>query len=163
MREVLMVAIAVVCLGCAGPAQSGMQADSGQPMRTDDSLAGKREALAELVERSDVIVLGKITGIRDGTARDAGVGYDVIIETVLYGRDVPPDVLRFRSAGSTGYAKYRMDERVLLFLARRGNELIQVHPVCYITAEPATAGLDLRPARTYLDFIEEEIRSRRSM
>ena len=162
MRIIPVAVMAVLCWGCAESHRSGTQTHSGEPEGEPDSSAARKETIRELVEKSDAVVLGKITGIRDGTARDAGVGYDVIVETVLYGQDVPQDVLRFRSIGSIGYAKYRMDERVLLFLARRGHELVQVCPVCYIAAEPATSGLDLRPVRDYLDFVESEIRSQKA-
>jgi hypothetical protein len=162
MRDVIIAVAIVLCLGCAGPHQSGTQTHSVEPARRSDSAAGRRETITELVEKSEIIVLGHITGIRDGMARDAGVGYDVVLETVLYGSDVPPDVLRFRSEGRVGYARYRMDERVLLFLTRRHDELIQVHPACYIAGEPATGGLALRPVEDYLDFIRSEIKSKKN-
>ncbi len=162
MREVLAAVVVVICLGCAGPGPSDRWTDSVEHTETDGSPDGKRDAIRDLVDKSDIIVLGKVTGIRDGTARDVGIGYDVIIETVLCGQGVPEDVLRFRSAGSIGVAKYRMDERVLLFLRRGQNELVQVAPVCYIAEPPAAAGLDLRPVGDYLGFLEGEIRSQKA-
>jgi hypothetical protein len=128
MRDVIIAVAIVLCLGCAGPHQSGTQTHSVEPARRSDSAAGRRETITELVEKSDV----------------------------------PPDVLRFRSEGRVGYARYRMDERVLLFLTRRHDELIQVHPACYIAGEPATGGLALRPLEDYLDFIKSEIKSKKN-
>ena len=112
-----------------------------------------------MVAQSDVIVLGKITGIRDATARDAGMVYDVVLDATLYGEDVPPEVLRFSSTGRIGYAQYQMDEDVLLFLRRDAGEFTQIKPVCYIAGKPTPSSLDLEPLSRYRDIIDKAIQS----
>lgn len=155
MRIALAVVVVSLCCGCAGP-ESTVPGESGE----QGSDAAKREMIDTLVEQSSAIVLGKITGIRDATARDAGIVYDVVVETVLCGDDVPAEVLRFRSAGPSGYARYRMDSRVLLFLQRRDGQFVQLMPVCYVTGEPTPGALDLRPFSRYQSYVDEAIRSR---
>ena len=92
------------------------------------------------------------------------MSYDVRIETVFYGKDVPKDTIRFRGASWTGYAEYKKEEKVLLFLKRWQGELIQVDPVCYLKEEPKHPGVNLILSLfpDYLDFIKGEIKIKKS-
>ena len=153
MRVFLLAMVVMGCCGCAGP--TGRKV-AGQPGES----ATPAEAIGALVGKSDVIVVGRITGIRDATARDGGIVYDVVLRSVLLGGDGSAEVLRFRSAGGIGYAKYHMDDDVLLFLRRHDGELVQVMPVCYIEGEPTSGALDFRPLSQYRGYIDEAIQNR---
>ncbi len=162
MRMAPIGVTVVLCLGCAGPRESETEKHAVAPAGPPQTAVEPRETIRKLVEESDVIVLGTVTGIRDGTARDAGMIYDVVLDTVLYGSDVPTDVLRFRSEGWVGYAKYDMDETVLLFLKRSNGEFVQVHPVSYLAKKPTAPGFVLQPLEDCLVLLKSEIERRRN-
>jgi hypothetical protein len=163
MRIVALAVVMTLCWGCAGPGQSGSRTDLEERTQTEgDSSEARRDAIRELVEQSEIIVLAKIAGVHNGVTRDVGIGYDVVLETVLYGSDVPSEVLRFRSEGLVGCAKYHLDEKVLLFLRRGQSGLTQVSPPCYIASEPSPGGLDLRPVGDFLGLIKDEIEAQQS-
>ena len=92
-----------------------------------------------LVESSNLIVVGNITNIYDGTHLDAGMSYDVEIEKVIHGEH-SARTLHFASPGGIAYAEYKKGEKVLLFLANYGQNpselqlvVIDGHQVvCYI-------------------------------
>lgn len=160
MRIIPIILMVVVCAGCAVSGQPDRQGNPVGSDRESHLSAPQKETIQKLVEGSDVVVLGNVTGIYDGTARDGGMSYDVRIEAVLYGKDVPKDALRFRSAGWIGFAQYKEEERVLLFLKRWRAELIQVHPVCYLIKQPERPGVFLSPVQESLDFIKGELRKK---
>ncbi len=110
------------------------------------SLVNTKEVSAEvmqtarkIIESSDLIIIGKITETYDGTHRDAGMSYDVEVEKVIHGKYDGKELL-FRSPGWIGYAVYKKDEKVLLFLRYFGEpspELIPIvldrnQVICYI-------------------------------
>ena len=162
MRIIPIVLTIAVLAGCTVRGQSDPQ---GRPAGSDkgsDPSAQRKEIIQNLIAKSDVIVLGNVTAIHDGTAIDGGISYDVRIETVFYGKDVSKDALRFRSGGWTGYAKYKKEEKVLLFLKSWQGELMQVHPICYLMEDSNRQGLILSPFQDYLDFIKGEIERKKS-
>lgn len=122
-----------------------------------------RPEIVRLVQKSDVIVLGKVTKIYDSTAIDAGMGYDVDVQEILYGKRTSTKTLHFKSSGWIGYAKYQKEEKVLLFLTYWEKTLIQLKPVCYVsetTSPEARMGLSLFPLDKYLAIITTEIENR---
>jgi hypothetical protein len=150
MKIIPIVLTIAVFAGCTVRGQSDPQ---GRPAGSDkgsDPSAQRKEIIQKLIGESDVIVLGNVTTIHDATAKDGGMSYDVRIETVFYGKDVPKDALRFRSGGWIGYAKYKKEE------------LLQVHPVCYLMEDANRQGLILLPFQDYLDFIKSEIQNKKS-
>jgi len=109
----------------APPPQSGK---SEQPKQANPTV----EAVEKLAGRSDLIVLGDVTAVHDGTALDAGMSYDVTVDEVIKGKHAK-GTLHFRSAGWVGYARYSKGEKVLLFLHYWGGskppELLQLKPI----------------------------------
>ena len=107
------------------------------------------EAVEKLAEQSDLIVFGEVAAIHDGTARDAGMSYDVKVVEVLKG-ELAKGALHFRSAGWIGYARYSKGEKVLLFLYYRVDskppELLQRKPITYVAEkEQRERGLRIWP------------------
>jgi hypothetical protein len=116
--------------------------------------------IKELAAKSDQIVLGQILKVHDYTARDGGMGYEVRVTKVIKGAatELP---LRFRSAGWTGYARYAVDESVLLFLQSKQpapnvpGEWGQLAPVVYLAKDPRPGGVSLWPVADYLPLLAE--------
>ncbi|MCX5654693.1 MAG: hypothetical protein NTY65_08620 [Planctomycetota bacterium] len=162
MKIIPIVLTIAVFAGCTVRGQSDPQGRPAGSDKESDPSAQRKEIIQKLIGESDVIVLGNVTTIHDATAKDGGMSYDVRIETVFYGKDVPKDALRFRSGGWIGYAKYKKEEHVLLFLKRWQEELLQVHPVCYLMEDANRQGLILLPFQDYLDFIKSEIQNKKS-
>jgi len=106
----------------------------------------------EMAARAEIVALGIVEKKRDGTAKDAGMSYDVRLEKVLKGKWDKP-ALSFRSAGWVGYATYDKDERVLLFLKRFNDEFIQLKPVIYLGDGNRPGGLRLQPAEEYIKVV----------
>ena len=159
MRMVAIVLSTVLLIGCNNVTNKPPGVDSSVDPATEPELSSAlKEAIRQLVRKSDIIVLGKIVGIHDGTARDGGMSYDIAVEKQLHGKVVSGNTVRFRSAGWIGYAKYKKDEQVLLFLKYWQEEIIQVKPVCYISKQPPPhMGLSLWPLQNHLHFIESEL------
>jgi len=162
MKIISIVFTIVVFAGCIVRGQSDPQGSPAGSDKGSEPSAQRKGTIQKLIEKSDVVVLGSVTTIHDGTARDGGVSYDVKIETVFYGKDVSEDALRFRSGGWTAYAKYKEQEKVLLFLKRWQGELMQVQPVCYLMKDSNRQGLILSPVQDYLEFIKGESQKKKS-
>jgi hypothetical protein len=134
----------------APPPQSGK---SEQPKQANPTV----EAVEKLARRSDLIVLGDVTAVHDGTALDAGMSYDVTVDEVIKGEHAK-GTLHFRSAGWVGYARYSKGEKVLLFLHYWGGskppELLQLQPITYVAEEEQPErGLRLWPLEPYLSLL----------
>jgi len=106
----------------------------------------------EMAGRAEIVALGIVEKKRDGTAKDAGIAYDVRLEKVLKGKWDKP-ALSFRSVGWVGYATYDKDERVLLFLKRFNDEFIQLKPVIYLGDGNRPGSLTLQPAEEYIKVV----------
>jgi len=162
MKHLVLLAIAwLACFAAHG--QTGPKGKTNPDGHQPDAAARRDLAIKKLVAESDLVVLGHVTRVYDGTARDGGMRYDVKIDSVLYGKDAPHDTLRFRSAGWTGYAKYAKDEKVLLFLKRWRQELLQLQPVSYLAErkQPPNA-IVLSPLKDGLAVIKAEIQKKRA-
>jgi len=126
---------------------------SEQPKQANPTV----EAVEKLARRSDLIVLGDVTAVHDGTARDAGMSYNVTVDEVLKGEHAKK-TLRFRSAGWVGYARYSKGEKVLLFLhywaGSKPPELLQLKPITYVAEEEQPErGVRLWPLESYLRLL----------
>jgi hypothetical protein len=79
---------------------------------------GKEEAWTAMVKeafnRADVVLMGRVRGIRSYLAIDGGLGYDIEVSEVFKGE--PVKQVSFRAGGWAYVIKYAVGERVLLFL-----------------------------------------------
>lgn len=144
------------------------QAENVSLLNTKEVSAEVMQTAMEIVEASDLIVVGNITKIYDATAEDAGMSYDVKIENILHG-ECNDKTLHFNSQGWIGYAKYEKGEKVLLFLRYFGEpspELIPIvldrnQVICYIRdgqveGYSGTVGpLGKMSLERYLDLIKQ--------
>ncbi|HUX00317.1 MAG: hypothetical protein WBD63_12240 [Phycisphaerae bacterium] len=139
----------------AAQSTESQQAEADQPA----------EVVKKLAERSSVVVLGEVTAVHDGTARDAGMSYDIKVVEILKGAKVleifkgkhAKGTLHFRSAGWVGYARYSKGEKVLLFLyywVSKPPELLQLKPITYVAEEEQPErGLRIWPLEQYLALV----------
>jgi len=162
MKHFILLVVAFLS-GLAAHGQAVSQDNTNTEGSQPDPEARRDQAIKKLVAGSDLIVLGRVTRSYDGTARDGGMSYDVKIDSVLYGKDVPRDALRFTSSAWVQYAKYAKDERVLLFLKLWQQKLVQLQPVSYLgeKKQPPNA-IILSPFKDCLSVIKAEIQKKRS-
>lgn len=121
-----------------------------------------RRVAKRLVKASDLIVVGSVTAVYDGTHRDAGMSYDVEIENAIHGKH-SGTTLNFASPGWLGYAKYAKGEKVLLFLALSGTTSPRLQHVvmdghrviCYIHGDMVKGPLGYRPVEEYVKIVRE--------
>ena len=114
-----------------------------------------------MTAKAELVILGNIRKAYDGTARDAGMNYDVQVDKVLKAK-WDKDLLHFRSSGRINYGKYTKGERVLLFLQSFGRprELLQLKPALYISkgATAPTGRLELQAIDKCLEIIADRER-----
>jgi hypothetical protein len=150
MRRYLTVGLGLLLgLGAAWVGETGT-APATQP--GENLPQAEVATVMEMASRAEIIALGVIEKKRDETARDAGIAYDVRLEKVLKGK-WDKRALHFRSAGWVGYARYDEEERVLLFLKRFNNELVQLKPVVYLGDTNRVGGLRLQPEEEYIKVL----------
>ncbi|MFN3466453.1 MAG: hypothetical protein ACK4WF_01970 [Candidatus Brocadiales bacterium] len=80
--------------------------------------AEKEEAWTAMVKEAfkgaDVVLIGRVRGIRSYLATDGGLGYDIEVSEVFKGE--PVKQVSFRAGGWAHVIRYEIGERVLLFL-----------------------------------------------
>lgn len=79
-----------------------------------NNLAMRNEQVKDAFSRSDLIVLGTVTNVRNYTPTDGGYGYDIAVSEVIKGNPIAQCSVRM---GGWAYTiRFAPGEKVLLFL-----------------------------------------------